>query len=82
MMSPKGLGWIIVDSLDTMMIMNLTSRVSDARFWVQQSLDYNQDVNTFETTIRMLGGPLSAHYLATMLPGFSRQKTTYILLKL
>lgn len=29
MMSPKGLGWIIVDSLGTMMIMNLTSQLSD-----------------------------------------------------
>jgi hypothetical protein len=73
MMSPKGLGWTIVDSLDTAMIMNLTSRVSDARNWVQQSLDYeqDQDVNTFETTIRMLGGLLSAHYLSTLLPGIS-----------
>jgi hypothetical protein len=73
MMSPKGLGWIIVDSLDTTMIMNLTSRVSDARLWVQQSLDYeqDQDVNTFETTIRMLAGLLSAHYMSTLLPGLS-----------
>ena len=31
MMTSKGLGWIIVDSLDTMMLMNLTSRVSDVR---------------------------------------------------
>jgi endoplasmic reticulum Man9GlcNAc2 1,2-alpha-mannosidase len=66
-MSPKGLGWIIIDSLDTMMVMNLTTRVTDARNWIEKSLDYNQDqdVNTFETTIRMLGGLLSAHYLST-----------------
>lgn len=57
-MSPNGLGWIIVDSLDTLMIMNLTDRLSTARKWVQRSLNYDQDqdVNTFETTIRMLGG--------------------------
>jgi O-antigen/teichoic acid export membrane protein len=30
-MSIKRLGWIIVNSLDTMMIMNLTSQVSAAR---------------------------------------------------
>jgi mannosyl-oligosaccharide alpha-1,2-mannosidase len=72
-MSPKGLGWIIVDSLDTLMIMDLTSELADARRWVSQKLDYDQeqDVNTFETTIRMLGGLLSAHYLAGALPGIS-----------
>ncbi|KAF7194685.1 Mannosyl-oligosaccharide 1,2-alpha-mannosidase [Pseudocercospora fuligena] len=72
-MSPKGLGWIIVDSLDTLMLMNLTSRLGDARRWISRSLDYeqDQDVNTFETTIRMLGGLLSAHYLSKELPGMS-----------
>ncbi|KAL4789067.1 glycoside hydrolase [Aspergillus venezuelensis] len=30
-MSPTGLGWIIVDSLDTLMLMNLTTRLSSAR---------------------------------------------------
>ncbi|KAI9821573.1 MAG: mannosyl-oligosaccharide alpha-1,2-mannosidase [Thelocarpon impressellum] len=69
-MVPKGLGWIIVDSLDTLMIMNLTSRLSHARDWVATALNYDQDheVNTFETTIRMLGGLLSAHYLSTTFP--------------
>lgn len=72
-MSPKGLGWIIVDSLDTLMIMNLTSRLSEAHEWVSRDLvyDQDQDVNTFETTIRMLGGLLSAHYLASQLPDAS-----------
>ncbi|KAL3426365.1 glycosyl hydrolase family 47 [Phlyctema vagabunda] len=75
-MSPKGLGWIIVDSLDTMMIMNLTSQLSDARRWVSRKLTYDQDqeVNTFETTIRMLGGLLSAHHLATQLPEISSRR--------
>lgn len=69
-MAPKGLGWIIIDSLDTMMLMNLTSRLTHAREWLSQSLtwDQNQDVNTFETTIRMLGGLLSAHYISTEFP--------------
>ncbi|KAI5466327.1 family 47 glycoside hydrolase [Mariannaea sp. PMI_226] len=73
MMSPKGLGWVIVDSLDTMMIMNLTSRVQDAREWISKSLTYDQDqdVNTFETTIRMLGGLLAAHYLSTEYPNLA-----------
>lgn len=65
-----GMGWIIVDALDTLMIMNLTDRVQDARRWIHTSLRYNQDhdVSTFETTIRMLGGLLSAHYLSTKYP--------------
>jgi hypothetical protein len=69
-MSEAGLGWIIVDSLDTMMIMNLTSQLSDAREWVFKTLTWDQDrdVNTFETTIRMLGGLLAAHYLSKKLP--------------
>ena len=72
-MEEKGLGWIIVDALDTLMIMNLTSRLSHAREWVATSLDYDQDhaVNTFETTIRMLGGLLSAHYLSTTFPNMA-----------
>ncbi|OAA48755.1 mannosyl-oligosaccharide 1,2-alpha-mannosidase [Metarhizium rileyi] len=69
-MAPKGLGWIIIDSLDTMMLMNLTSRVEHAREWLSKSLtwDQDQDVNTFETTIRMLGGLLSAHYISNEYP--------------
>lgn len=68
--TPKGLGWIIVDALDTLMIMNLTTQLSHARDWIVTSLDYDQDqaVNTFETTIRMLGGLLSAHYISTSFP--------------
>ncbi|KAJ4356493.1 mannosyl-oligosaccharide alpha-1,2-mannosidase [Didymosphaeria variabile] len=82
-MSPKGLGWIIVDSLDTMMIMNLTSQLSDARIWLQRKLDYeqDQDVNTFETTIRMLGGLLSAHYLSRVLPDMSSRRDQVYLTK-
>ena len=82
-MSPNGLGWIIVDSLDTMMIMNLTSRLATARRWVWRHLDYNQDqdVNTFETTIRMLGGLLSAHYLSTKLPDASSRRDSIYLSK-
>lgn len=69
-MTPNGMGWIIVDALDTMMIMNLTDELTHARQWVHESLKYDQDhdVNTFETTIRMLGGLLSAHYLSTEFP--------------
>lgn len=69
-MTPNGFGWIIVDGLDTLILMNLTSRLSHAREWISTKLNYeqNQDVSTFETTIRMLGGLLSAHYLSTQYP--------------
>lgn len=68
-----GMGWTIVDALDTMILMNLTSRVQHARHWIHNSLRYDQDhdVNTFETTIRMLGGLLSAHYLSTNYPNLA-----------
>lgn len=71
MAQPNGMGWIIVDALDTLMIMNLTKELKHARDWVSTTLNYekDQDVNTFETTIRMLGGLLSAHYLQDALPG-------------
>lgn len=71
MAQPNGMGWIIVDALDTLMLMNLTQELKHARDWISTTLDYNkdQDVNTFETTIRMLGGLLSAHYLQETLPG-------------
>lgn len=70
-MVPNGMGWIIVDALDTMMLMNLTTELSHARQWIHSNLTYDQDhdVNTFETTIRMLGGLLSAHYLSVAFPG-------------
>lgn len=70
-MTPGGMGWIIIDALDTMMLMNLTSELAHARQWIQSNLTYDQDhdVSTFETTIRMLGGLLSAHYLSTAFPG-------------
>lgn len=72
-MTENGMGWIIVDALDTLMLMNLTSRLSHARDWISTSLNYDQDqeVNTFETTIRMLGGLLSAHYLSTTFPNLA-----------
>lgn len=72
-MASKGLGWIIIDSLDTLMLMNLTSRLSHAREWLAKDLTYDQDqdVNTFETTIRMLGGLLSAHYLSNKYPNMA-----------
>ncbi|KAK7951213.1 uncharacterized protein PG986_006941 [Apiospora aurea] len=80
---PRGLGWIISDSLDTMMLMNLTEPLAAARKWLQRDLtwDQDQDVNTFETTIRMMGGLLSAHYLSTKLPDVASKRDSVYLAK-
>jgi len=61
-----GLGLTIVDSLDTMLIMNLREEFAEARDWVRDKLNFslNKDVNLFETTIRVLGGLLSAFHLS------------------
>lgn len=82
-MSPSGLGWTIIDSLDTMILMNLTAPLVDARKWLQRSLtwDQDQDVNTFETTIRILGGLLSAHYLSQRFPEMSSRRDFVYLAK-
>ena len=73
MVEPNGLGWIIVDALDTLILMNLTSQLNHAREWVSTTLSYdlNHDVNTFELTIRMLGGLLSAHWLSETYPNMA-----------
>lgn len=64
-MGPKPLGWMIVDSLDTLLIMDCPEQLSKARDWIKHDLNYHFDynVNVFETTIRMLGGLLSAFHL-------------------
>ncbi|KAI4304477.1 hypothetical protein MLD38_039980 [Melastoma candidum] len=62
-----GLGATVVDSLDTAIIMGLDDIVSEAGSWVETQLSdrINQkgQVNLFETTIRVLGGLLSAYHL-------------------
>lgn len=65
-----GMGWMIIDALDSLMLMNLTTQLEEAHNWIHDKLNYDIDhaVNTFETTIRMLGGLLSAHYLSHQYP--------------
>ncbi|GIY85248.1 endoplasmic reticulum mannosyl-oligosaccharide 1,2-alpha-mannosidase [Caerostris darwini] len=61
-----GLGLTIVDSLDTMYIMGLEEEFTEAKEWIKEKLNFNvnKDVNFFETTIRVLGGLLSAFHLS------------------
>ena len=60
------MGLTIVDSLDTMIIMNLTDEYRQARAWCEkfQLSTVAEPVNVFETTIRVLGGFLSAYALS------------------
>ncbi|XP_077251003.1 alpha-mannosidase 3 isoform X2 [Tasmannia lanceolata] len=70
-----GLGATIVDSLDTAMIMGIDEIVSEAGTWVEKHLSKRifekGQVNLFETTIRVLGGLLSAYHLSMGEQGMS-----------
>ncbi len=60
-----GLGLTLIDSLDTMWLMNLKEEYKEARDWVEKELHFDKagDVNLFEATIRILGGLLSIYHL-------------------
>ncbi|KAM9116759.1 endoplasmic reticulum mannosyl-oligosaccharide 1,2-alpha-mannosidase isoform 1-T1 [Pangshura tecta] len=61
-----GLGLTLIDALDTMWILGLKEEFEEAKKWVATDLllDKNVDVNLFESTIRILGGLLSAYHLS------------------
>ncbi|EEC77946.1 hypothetical protein OsI_17297 [Oryza sativa Indica Group] len=61
-----GLGATLVDSLDTLYIMGLKDEFQRARDWVADSLSFDKDydASVFETTIRVVGGLLSAYDLS------------------
>ena len=65
-----GLGLTIVDSLDTLYIMNLQREYEEARNWIANSLNLDVDLynNLFEITIRITGGLLSMFHLTGDLP--------------
>lgn len=65
--STFNMGMTLVDSLDTMWLMGLEQEFQEARDWVETSLNIDRNKNTvslFETTIRVLGGLLSAYHLS------------------
>ncbi|KAK3205172.1 hypothetical protein Dsin_019218 [Dipteronia sinensis] len=70
-----GLGATIVDALDTAMIMGVDEAVSEAGSWIEKHLLdrilQKGQVNLFETTIRVLGGLLSAYHLSGGEPGMN-----------
>lgn len=55
----------MLDSLDTMVIMKLDHYVSEGLQWIKSNLRFDQDasISVFETTIRALGGLISAYDL-------------------
>ncbi|CAD7667760.1 unnamed protein product [Nyctereutes procyonoides] len=61
-----GLGLTLIDALDTMWILGLKKEFEEARKWVSKKLRFQKDVdvNLFESTIRILGGLLSAYHLS------------------
>ncbi|XP_075403801.1 endoplasmic reticulum mannosyl-oligosaccharide 1,2-alpha-mannosidase-like [Tenrec ecaudatus] len=61
-----GMGLTLIDALDTMWIMGLQEEFAEAKKWVLEQLNFqnNVDVNVFECTIRVLGGLLSAYNLS------------------
>ncbi|CAL9055079.1 mannosyl-oligosaccharide 1,2-alpha-mannosidase MNS3 [Musa acuminata AAA Group] len=63
-----GLGATIIDSLDTAIIMGADEIVIEAMSWIENKLmeriEKKGQVNLFETTIRVLGGLLSAYHLS------------------
>lgn len=48
--SAGGIGYTIIDTIDTMLIMGLDNEYHRARQWVEKRLDFNKDgnFNTFE----------------------------------
>ncbi|WP_445191519.1 glycoside hydrolase family 47 protein [Sphingomonas sp. Tas61C01] len=60
----RHLGLSLIEALDTLWVMGLDSRFAAGVGWVKQHFDADVDgeVSVFETSIRLLGGLLSAHH--------------------
>ena len=58
------LGLTIIEALDTLWIMELDDEFRDGVEWVKVNLDFDVDgeVSVFETSIRLVGGLLSAYH--------------------
>eukprot|EP01083_Nonionella_stella_P074438 201927_1 len=63
-----GLGATLIDSLDTLMIMQIKDEFKQAREQLQQvKFDIDLQVSFFETTIRHLGGLIGAYEMSKLL---------------
>ncbi|WP_189309297.1 glycoside hydrolase family 47 protein [Streptomyces brasiliensis] len=58
------LGLTVVESLDTLYLMELDGELDAAIGWIEDRLDFDRDasVQVFETIIRLVGGLLSGHH--------------------
>ncbi|MFF7970129.1 glycoside hydrolase family 47 protein [Streptomyces sp. NPDC007905] len=58
------LGLTIVESLDTLFLMELDGELDAAVAWISRNLDFDRDasVHVFETIIRLVGGLLSGYH--------------------
>lgn len=57
------LGLSIVDSMDTLFLMNLEKEFEEGKRWIEKDLSFEHDrfVSLFETTIRVLGGLITCY---------------------
>ncbi|XLS58315.1 hypothetical protein HN51_008070, partial [Arachis hypogaea] len=57
---------LLIDSLDTLALLGDCDRFAASVEWIGKNIrfDINKTVSLFETTIRVLGGLLSAHLIA------------------
>ncbi|TKY51937.1 alpha-mannosidase I MNS4 [Spatholobus suberectus] len=62
-----GYALTLIDSLDTLALLGDRQRFAASVEWIGKNLrfDINKTVSVFETTIRVVGGLLSAHLIAT-----------------
>ncbi|KAI3814312.1 hypothetical protein L1987_19063 [Smallanthus sonchifolius] len=62
-----GYALTLIDSLDTLALLGDKDRFTSSVEWISKNLrfDINKTVSLFETTIRILGGLLSAHLIAS-----------------
>ncbi|KAJ2763210.1 mannosyl-oligosaccharide alpha-1,2-mannosidase [Coemansia sp. BCRC 34490] len=65
-MTRQGIGYFVADVLDTLWLAGLQKEYAEARRFLVDHVTYNQtgSVSLFETTIRVLGGLLSAFHLS------------------
>lgn len=61
----EGIGVTMVDALDTLYLAGMRESVDEVVTYIDEHISYDQDikVSVFETTIRVLGGLLSAYQL-------------------
>lgn len=60
-------GLTMIDSLDTLWMYNMKDDFARARDWIEAHINFdfdNDETNVFESTIRLLGGLLSAYHVS------------------